>query len=1774
MPRESQIQIHRTEAAGATPSGLTSGELAVNLKDQKLFVGLSSGGYLTFNSDASSPYSIVSGGNGIVVGTAVAGTANTYTVSLNRDITGNTLNITGNAIFSGYDSGVTFNGRVSIGNGSGAWGLYRNPDQYNLTPNSVLGTMDFTKTIAASIDYANRVGGKVAELVGANAYKDGSLTVLDIDSITGAGLFLAKAYDTDSQGELIGQYLGQVGGVPPLWYKNAPGDTPQTPTNSGNSRALLVENINANFQALGLVNNQISTPFRTLIQYGTWIDNIQSPSGLGGVPAASGQYEPSFDKYVRSGYLLRGGTGTSGGATGTYVWSQWKNLVETTDDLGKYGVATVNGATGDISITGAAGGTGAIVVRRTSPGTHIIDARIATNSLTGVASFASGIFSVTNLGEVNLESNTLRVRGSDNTVYDSVIIQNYTAQDPLTLTITGSAGIYTTVTEGFDSGRDNNPQVTIYHTGVFSSGLSATGITANSVFTNRFTATNASFSGGVTFTGIPVFSSGLSATGITANTVFANSIVGTNASFASGVTFSGTVSGAVKSFNGNDGIVTITGSSNNAAIIVRSAVAGTHLIDARMASLSVTGVASFDTRHFALGASGHVSLTGTYQVTGDTVVAGNSISVSRSNNQATITNAGVTGIGFGNDTGLTGKINLTGSAITVSGNLITFTSGSGGVPSVNGDATAITITGAGNDAAVVVRRTGSGIHAIDARLAGASVTGVASFDSSHFTVTNGKVVASFSGGVTFTGIPVFSSGLSATGITANSVFTNRFAATNASFAGGVTFSGTVSGAVKSFNGNDGIVTITGAGQGNGQAIKVTSTVAGTHLIDARLASYTLTGVAYFDINEFDVGADGYVSIKYPNGPGSCPDCSIHANAGGQQACQDCGCVWTSQCSPGSGCVYTCSPGFSIVSGSGFGVTGVSGSSGPSLYFDPGNLTAYTSNYTNKKTNYVLIYDGDETGLVKAKRASIENFFSENSGLVTSSTTGQLSNATKKTGLINTIELGIVLGNVAAGQEGLVKGASAFAYIETNTVRSFNGLTGAVTAVGSINGCTAAVVITGSASEIEVLNTCPNIVIGLRDNVTISNLNVLSGATFGGNISAKNVVTSVNGATGNLSITGSANQVTVSGLTSFAIGLTNNVQIVSSLTISGGTAWHSLNDGAGSGLDADLVRGVAGQRFVENLQTGLLYGGLISINSGNTGQVNISAGTGIIVSPGASLTAMPNPTISTVNWAGMTGVTLSGLTSSDETWLAIDSSGNLVQTLVAFTDAQYSSQIPLGAALHSSRTNIQLVKGYPHVSYGQPEQFDPFIRAFGNLKLLGHEISANGANLNVNRSAGKAYAMGRNYSNDPNNPNIVTDTSAAPATGIYRFYRNGSGAFTSVINSAIDPTKYDDGTGTLATTTSAKFTIQRIFYLPNEPSLLGVYYGRQEYNSISDAQANIPFEPFSESESTATQAIFCGWLIVQGNCTALNDTADAKFINAGLFRNTSNVGGGGIAIASIDDLNDVTTTTPSNNQVLRWNSSTAQWVNSDVSSLAVSSFNGLTGAVTITGDSGSVIGIQNNRITARIASLSVTGVASFDTRHFALGASGHVSLTGAYQVTGHTVVSGGASQLVSISGNIATIDNRIATASVTGVASFGNQFVVTSGAVGLTSNYVTSFNGATGAVLADAVTWSVITADQTAVVNRGYFTNKSTLLTLTLPTTAAVGSVLRVSGMTAGGWRIAQNASEVIHFGKTDTTVGVSGYLESTLARDSVELICCVTDNEWNVVSSIGNITIA
>ena len=111
--------------------------------------------------------------------------------------------------------------------------------------------------------------------------------------------------------------------------------------------------------------------------------------------------------------------------------------------------------------------------------------------------------------------------------------------------------------------------------------------------------------------------------------------------------------------------------------------------------------------------------------------------------------------------------------------------------------------------------------------------------------------------------------------------------------------------------------------------------------------------------------------------------------------------------------------------------------------------------------------------------------------------------------------------------------------------------------------------------------------------------------------------------------------------------------------------------------------------------------------------------------------------------------------------------------------------------------------------------------------------------------------------------------------------------------------------------------------------------------------------------------------------------------------------------------------------------------------------------------------------------------------------------------------------------------------------------------------------------AGSISWQEVTStSQAAVTNGGYIANNASLVTITLPTTAAVGSTVRVIGKGAGGWRIAQNSGETIHFGASSTTAGTGGYIGSTNRYDTVEIVCVTANTTWVVASSVGNITVA
>ncbi|CAK0756047.1 conserved hypothetical protein [Gammaproteobacteria bacterium] len=96
-------------------------------------------------------------------------------------------------------------------------------------------------------------------------------------------------------------------------------------------------------------------------------------------------------------------------------------------------------------------------------------------------------------------------------------------------------------------------------------------------------------------------------------------------------------------------------------------------------------------------------------------------------------------------------------------------------------------------------------------------------------------------------------------------------------------------------------------------------------------------------------------------------------------------------------------------------------------------------------------------------------------------------------------------------------------------------------------------------------------------------------------------------------------------------------------------------------------------------------------------------------------------------------------------------------------------------------------------------------------------------------------------------------------------------------------------------------------------------------------------------------------------------------------------------------------------------------------------------------------------------------------------------------------------------------------------------------------------------------WTEITGvTQAGAADNGYVANNAALVTITLPATAAFGTVISVIGKGAGGWLLAQNALQNIQIGSVSSTVGVGGSVASSNRYDSLDLICTTANTIWTI----------
>jgi hypothetical protein len=461
-------------------------------------------------------------------------------------------------------------------------------------------------------------------------------------------------------------------------------------------------------------------------------------------------------------------------------------------------------------------------------------------------------------------------------------------------------------------------------------------------------------------------------------------------------------------------------------------------------------------------------------------------------------------------------------------------------------------------------------------------------------------------------------------------------------------------------------------------------------------------------------------------------------------------------------------------------------------------------------------------------------------------------------------------------------------------------------------------------------------------------NLLDGldSTAFARLAAANTFTTNQIISGNLSVTGqvSASFVTASqGFVNGGLVVGNYLQMlpVGALNIPTNlTASYIYTSGSTNDMYFTQYQGpytnTTRLRWLEStLSTGLLHGGVISTVNGTT-TFTVSSGSGLIVNYNASTGSDPYPTINFVSWPTRVSQSLLYSGSAQITYIAIDSNGEISQETLAPNFSEYKDRIVLGRVLHQSASVTNGSINTPPTAYGLATSTADFIRAIGPLKVNGHYLAASGSgNLSLTKSAGDSYVEGRNYSSNPNIPNVVlaADDTAVTVSKIYRQRVSGGAPVidTGVAGAGytvLDPAKYQDSNGNLASVGNSDFTVQRVYWFPKSVNkALYVYYGQTKYATMTEAIDGINTEFFTEGNNTRTSAILVGYVLLKGNANTLTDPNQGRIYQAGLFRGGAGGGGGASAgggSTTLNGLTDVSLGSPVTGEALIYDSSISKW----------------------------------------------------------------------------------------------------------------------------------------------------------------------------------------------------------------------------------------------------------
>lgn len=310
---------------------------------------------------------------------------------------------------------------------------------------------------------------------------------------------------------------------------------------------------------------------------------------------------------------------------------------------------------------------------------------------------------------------------------------------------------------------------------------------------------------------------------------------------------------------------------------------------------------------------------------------------------------------------------------------------------------------------------------------------------------------------------------------------------------------------------------------------------------------------------------------------------------------------------------------------------------------------------------------------------------------------------------------------------------------------------------------------------------------------------------------------------------------------------------------------------------DLVETLA----TAGVSTGITAGGDLSINAISDSAIDISPLTGFFTD---YVTDPFNPVITPVSYAGGTFELDAAALTRTVTWWLLDDTLTVIQQPLKPSNTQMRTHLVLGVTAQDGGT-IFVDQSLPIIAQQPANQQADLIDSLGPFSISGNMITPNGANLQINQTAGTLFSRAFNHFVGPiqtNDPHVNTTQAQTPAQ--FRYITQSALTF-GPLRTTLDVANYDNaGVITPIGGGAGSSTIHRLwlFATNTAQAQLAFQYGQIVHSSLSAAVAAIGSGTFVVNPLIPTNGALIAFIVATRTATDLSNPAQATFVPAGKF----------------------------------------------------------------------------------------------------------------------------------------------------------------------------------------------------------------------------------------------------------------------------------------------------